>query len=96
MKKIWYCVLLLFAFLAFVPPAHAADNIGLLMRGVARTVFSAFEIPKQMLASSTTAFPLGLVGGAINGTMRTVAGTLVGATDIARGAAPYAKYLVFL
>lgn len=66
------------------------------MRGVARTIFSVLEIPKDMIVNSPKAFPLGLIGGTLAGTMKAVTGTVVGAVDIARGAAPYAKYLVFL
>ena len=75
-------------------PAYA-DNIALITRGVARTLFSAFQIPKDMLANAGNAFPLGLVAGALSGAMKTVVGTIMGAADIARGAAPYAKYAVF-
>lgn len=75
-------------------PAYA-DNIALITRGVARTLFSAFQIPKEMLANAGNAFPLGLVAGALSGAMKTVVGTIMGAADIARGAAPYAKYAVF-
>ncbi len=76
-------------------PAYA-DSVGLIMRGVARTIFSVFELPKTIVESSGQSFPLGIIGGTVAGSMRMVAGTLMGATDIARGAAPYAKYLVFL
>ena len=75
-----------------VPSAFAADNIGLIVRGVARTLFSAFEIPKGMITNAGNAFPLGIVTGPVTGTMKTVSGPVVRATEIARGAAPYAKY----
>ena len=79
---------------AFTPVAYA-DSIGLLFRGVAKTVGAVFQVPASMLAGSTQAFPLGLIGGAVGGSMKAVAGTISGAADIARGAAPYAKYMVF-
>ncbi len=81
--------------LLYARPCFAADNIGLISRGLARTFFSVFEIPRDMVANSATAFPLGIVGGAVRGTMKAVVGTISGVGDIARGAAPYAKYAVF-
>jgi hypothetical protein len=74
---------------------YAADNMALITRGVARTLFSAFQIPKEILVNAPNAFPLGIVAGTMNGAMKTVVGTIMGAGDIARGAAPYAKYAVF-
>lgn len=94
-KKIcglWLAILVLSL---MIPQPAYANNIALITRGVARTLFSAFQIPKEMLANSTNAFPLGLVGGAVSGAMKTVVGTVMGAADIARGAAPYAKYAIF-
>ena len=93
--KIRFLAALLIGTLMFCPNAHAG-GIPLIMRGVGRTLFSVFQIPKDMITHSTQAFPLGLVAGTVGGTMKAVAGTVVGAVDIARGAAPYAKYLVFL
>jgi hypothetical protein len=79
----------------FSPQPAYADNLALITRGVARTLFSAFQIPKEMLMNAGNAFPLGMVFGAMNGAMKTVVGTVMGAADIARGAAPYAKYAIF-
>jgi hypothetical protein len=84
---------LIFFLLMMSQPAHA-DSVGLIMRGVARTLFSAFEIPKSMIQGSTQAFPIGIVTGTLVGSVKMVAGTLMGAADIARGAAPYAKYAI--
>ena len=89
-----------FLFLFFVSLKQVyADSIGgdmgLITRGVARVLFSAFQIPAGMMANAGNVFPLGLVAGALSGAVKTVMGTLMGATDIARGAAPYAKYAVF-
>lgn len=77
------------------PQAHAG-GIPLIMRGAGRTFFSVFQIPKDMITYAPKAFPVGLVAGTVTGTMKAVAGTVVGAFDMARGAAPYAKYLIFL
>ena len=77
-------------------PAHAQDNIGLVFRGVAKTLVAAFQLPGSILTQSVQQFPLGLITGTVTGTFKMIAGTLSGGADIARGAAPYAKYLVFL
>ncbi len=80
------------------PPAYAADsdNIALVFRGVARTLFSVVEIPRTIIENPGNApFPLNIVTGTVAGTVKTVAGTVMGAFDIARGAAPYAKYAIF-
>lgn len=67
--------------------------MALIFRGVARTLFSAMEIPRTILQNpSHTPFPFSIVTGAVAGTFKTVAGTVGGAADMARGAAPYAKY----
>ena len=91
-KRLW--ILLIAGFIAFSPCAYA-DGIPLIARGLGRVIFSVLEIPKEMITRSTQAFPLGLVAGTLGGAVKAVSGTLVGAVDIARGAAPYAKYAVF-
>ncbi|MBU3759092.1 MAG: hypothetical protein FGM27_04105 [Candidatus Omnitrophica bacterium] len=92
--------LLLLALFLFLfptsPQAGMERDAGLILRGVAKTVGSALHVPSQVLAGTAQSFPLGVVGGAVGGTMKAVGGTLSGAWDIARGSAPYAKYLVFL
>ena len=90
------CIFIFLLLFSLLFPAVSYANMGLVLRGLARTVTAAFEVPTQMLQGSTHAFPLGLVTGAVSGTMRTVAGTLLGAADMARGAAPYAKYMIFM
>lgn len=81
----------------FMPPlARAGRNEAYISRGIQRTLFSTVEIPRTMIEhSKRMIFPVGLLTGAIAGTFRTLVGTAAGAADIARGAAPYAKYLVF-
>lgn len=95
MTKARIYVIVLLVLVSMSPQPAYADNIALITRGIARTLFSAFQIPKEMLANAPHAFPLGLVGGALSGAMKTVVGTVMGAADIARGAAPYAKYAIF-
>ncbi len=75
-------------------PAYA--DLDLVARGMAKTFAAVLETPKGVITGAGSSFPLGIIPGAITGTMRTVAGTVMGAADIARGAAPYAKYLVFM
>lgn len=96
MAKITRIFLLLIVLAGMAAPRPAyADNLALITRGVARTLFSAFQIPKEILANGGRAFPLGLIAGTMNGALKTVVGTVMGAGDIARGAAPYAKYAIF-
>jgi hypothetical protein len=83
---------LLFLCLISLQNVYAESGLPLVARGAGRTLFSVLEIPKEMIVHGGQAFPLGLVGGVIGGTMKAVAGTVVGAVDMARGAAPYAKY----
>lgn len=95
-KNLVILALLLTALTSFGTPAYA-DSIGLIFQGVAKTLFSVFQLPKAMWAYTTElGFPVGLVAGTVLGTVDTVLSTLGGAADIARGAAPYAKYAVFL
>ena len=75
---------------------YAGDNINLILLGTTKTLFSVLKLPMYMATGAVKQFPIGILGGAIQGSYEAVAGTLSGAVDIARGAAPYAKYLVFL
>ncbi|MBI3314041.1 MAG: hypothetical protein HYZ83_07380 [Candidatus Omnitrophica bacterium] len=83
---------LLFLSVFCVPSVYAQDNIGLIFRGVARLVGTAFQVPATILRDSITGFPFGVIGGAVNGSFQAVSGVLSGGMDIARGSAPYAKY----
>ena len=72
-----------------------ASNGDYLVRGTARTMMSTMEIPRTMVEDSRyVPFPFGLVTGALRGAFRTVLGIVGGAADLARGAAPYAKYAI--
>lgn len=95
MKKACLFIILFLACGLMAPaPAHA--NIGLIARGFAKTIYAVAQVPANMLAGSAQSFPLGVVTGAVAGTMKMAVGTVMGAVDMARGAAPYAKYAVFL
>ena len=101
MKKSLTKTLLIFALgLILGPcPLHAADgeNVSYIARGAGKMVGGLFAVPKNMLQDSTRVlFPFGLVTGAVKGTVQTVSGVLGGTADVARGAAPYAKYLIFM
>ena len=76
--------------------AFAADSNAYILRGVAKILGAAFQVPGGILKDSVRSFPLGIVTGAVKGTFQTFWGVLSGSLDVARGAAPYAKYLVFL
>lgn len=95
-KRRLSCIFIFLASCFLLFPAVTYADMGLVFRGLARTVSAAFELPFQLMRGGTQAFPLGLLSSAISGSMRTMAGTLLGAIDMARGAAPYAKYMVFL
>ncbi len=82
-------------FLSVVPIAGAdtGEDVAYASRGVSRILGSVFAIPKAMLQDSgRVMFPFGIVTGAVRGTVQTVAGVIGGTADVARGAAPYAKY----
>lgn len=99
MKSVPFKSLLLTVFFLAAPATAYAGmdrDLGLIMRGVGKTVGSVFQVPFGMLSGSTQFFPFGMVAGAVGGTFKAVGGTLSGAWDIARGSAPYAKYLIFL
>lgn len=67
-----------------------------ILRGVAKVITAPFQIPSAMLADSQkVVFPFGLVTGAISGTFQTLMKTVSGGLDMAQGAAPYAKYMLF-
>jgi len=77
-------------------PCFANSSQARLVRGTARTLLSPLEIPRTMVEhSKKVMFPFGLVTGALVGTVRTVLGIVGGASELALGAAPYAKYAVF-
>ena len=97
MKKnhIFLSVMLILSIFLFHTTAYAdtGQDISYLMQGTGKVIGSVFAIPKAMFQDTcNTMFPFGLVTGAIRGTVQTVTGLLGGTFDLARGAAPYAKY----
>lgn len=96
-KFISFVMLLSTFFLFSAAQRYEPSNQGYIVRGTARTLASTMEIPRTMLEhSAALPFPLGIATGALAGSFRTVLGVVAGAADIARGAAPYAKYAIFL
>ncbi len=78
-------------------PKVGHSNVNKLLSGTAKTMSSVFYIPGEILRDSQQVmFPFGIVTGTVKGAFKTVGGVLSGALDLACGAAPYAKYLVFL
>ncbi len=92
LKKYLVFLILSLMILSFIPPVAYADNLGFIARGIGKTLSSVFQIPRSLLQNGAHAFPLGLVYGVIDGSLKTVTGALSGVFDIARGGAPYAKY----
>lgn len=89
-------VVLAMLFLLSIPKT-GYSNVGKLASGTVKTVSSVFYIPTEILRDSQQVmFPFGIVTGTVKGAFKTVGGLLSGALDLACGAAPYAKYLVFL
>ncbi len=76
-------------------PSTAHANMALIAQGFAKTMYALVQVPASMIVGSTQSFPLGIVTGAVAGTMKMAVGTVMGAADMARGAAPYAKYAIF-
>lgn len=85
----------------FFAPAPAVwadtnEDINYLSRGFFRILTAAFEFPRHLLYKTVNEpIVFGTIDGALSGTYYTVAELSGGAFDLLRGAAPYAKYLVF-
>ena len=100
-KKIFPALSLLACALFFtlLPNLYADDvqNISYIERGFFRIFTAAFQLPRYLIHKTLTEPPLvGTLDGAVTGAFYTVSYVIGGAFDIARGAVPYAKYLVFL
>ena len=93
MKK--HLLLTAFFIALFIPPVRAENigrDAGLIVGGVGRMVFSALQLPFDILQGTAQNFPFGAVTGAINGVFRTLSGLTQGTSEVAQGAVPYAKY----
>ena len=94
-KEPFSLVFLIAAVLLFAGPSSYADSgedIAYASRGAGKILGGLFALPVAMLQGAGRSFPFGLVTGAVQGTFQTVSGVVGGAVDVARGAAPYAKY----
>lgn len=88
---------ILMTFPASLGYAESNDaNFAYISRGFYRILTAAFQIPQYML-NKTLSEPLGVgtVNGALTGAYYSVVELLGGTLDVGRGAAPYAKYLIF-
>ena len=88
-------MLLILLAAALVAPSIARADMGLIAQGLAKTMYALVQVPTNMISGGVQSFPFGIVTGAVAGTMKMAAGTVMGAADMARGVAPYAKYAVF-
>lgn len=83
----------------FCSLAHAENPIqdaGTVAMGASQIVGGALALPVEILKGAGQSFPFGILAGAMRGTMRTLGGVFGGAFNIAKGAAPYAKYAAFV
>ncbi len=79
--------------------AHAENpvqDVGTVAVGASQIVGGALALPVEILKGATQSFPFGILAGAMRGTMRTLGGVFGGAFNVAKGAAPYAKYAAFI
>ena len=90
------CFLFSILYLLVSPDFAFADNNAYILRGVAKILGAAFQLPGQILEKGATEFPFGILTGTVNGVAQTFWGLLSGSLDVAKGAAPYAKYMFFL
>ena len=92
------CSSAVFLALALAPlSSWAGTSEALLMRGTGKTLSAVMSVPAGMLnGAARGGFPFGMIGGAVQGSVTAVSRIFSGAFDLARGAAPYAKYAVFL
>lgn len=85
-------------FFASPPNLYADDvqNINYVERGFLRILTAAFQLPIYLVQKTLAGPPIvGTVDGALTGAFYTISSVTGGAFDIARGAVPYAKYLIF-
>jgi len=71
-------------------------DIGIVAGGASKVIGGVFALPTEILKGGFQSFPFGLVTGTVKGTVKTLGGVLGGTLQMAKGAAPYAKYAVFV
>ena len=94
MKKTPFILLILLG-AGLLSPSSARADMARIAGGLAKTMYALVQVPANMVAGGAQSFPLGLVTGAVTGTVKMAVGTVMGVADMAAGAAPYAKYAVF-
>lgn len=86
--------------LIFICPLANAENpirdVGTVAYGASQVAGGALALPVEILKGAAQSFPFGILAGALRGTVKTLGGVLGGAFNIAKGAAPYAKYAALL
>ena len=76
--------------------ADDVQNINYIERGFSRILTAAFQLPIYLVQKTLSGPPLvGTLDGAVTGAFYTVSSVTGGVFDIARGAVPYGKYLIF-
>ena len=76
--------------------AGDVQNINYIERGFSRILTAAFQLPIYLVQKTLSGPPLvGTLDGAVTGAFYTVSSVTGGVFDIARGAVPYGKYLIF-
>ena len=90
-----FCLLTAFA----CQTARAEDpirDIGNVASGTGKLLTGAFALPTEIIKGGVSSFPFGIITGAIRGAFKTVGYVVSGTADVAKGAAPYAKYAALI
>ncbi len=86
-------------FVLFCSQARAENpvrDVTTVAYGASQVAGGVLALPVEMLKGAAQSFPFGILAGALRGTVKTFGGVLGGAFNIAKGAAPYAKYAALL
>lgn len=101
-QRQYFFILLLTAGILFFSPnqnlyADDVQNINYIERGFTRIFSSVYQLPFYLFQKTFYGPPVvGTVDGVITGAYYTVSNLTGGLFDIARGAVPYGKYMLFM
>ena len=88
----WKFVIILLCLVLLVQPMAYAGGSNSLVRGVSRILAAPFQIPKGIVSGLTRPpFPIGVLTGAVMGTVGVLTEVLGGVIDVGKGAAPLAQ-----
>ncbi|OGX05763.1 MAG: hypothetical protein A3G87_10105 [Omnitrophica bacterium RIFCSPLOWO2_12_FULL_50_11] len=88
--------LVLFLFLSVPAFVHAQADTNRFTHGFQRVLLAPFQLPVQTFEGAVYGPPLlGIVGGVLTGTVRTLTDLVGGVFEMAGAAAPLAKYGLF-